>query len=71
MPLPFILGGISLTVAGYGVKKGIDAKDTNDKAKTYSKKQRNCEKRQKRGLSLRSLVANWLLQGLARKNSMF
>ncbi len=60
MPLPFILGGIALTVAGYGVKKGIDAKDTNDKAKTYSKK-----------LSLRSLVANWLLQGLARKNSMF
>lgn len=38
MPLPFILGGIALTVAGYGVKKGIDAKDTNDKAKTYSKK---------------------------------
>ncbi len=23
MPLPFILGGIALTVAGYGVKKGL------------------------------------------------
>ncbi len=31
MPLPFILGGIALAVAGYGVKKGVDAyKDTNE-----------------------------------------
>ncbi|GAA7415319.1 glycine zipper family protein [Helicobacter pylori] len=38
MPLPFILGDIALAVAGYGVKKGIDAKDTNDKAKDLLKK---------------------------------
>ncbi len=38
MPLPFILGGIALAAAGYGVKKGIDAKDTNDKAKDLLKK---------------------------------
>ncbi|GAA8385716.1 hypothetical protein Hpkin5_05860 [Helicobacter pylori] len=38
MPLPFILGGIALATAGYGVKKGIDAKDTNDKAKDLLKK---------------------------------
>ncbi len=38
MPLPFILGGIALAVSGYGVKKGIDAKDTNDKAKDLLKK---------------------------------
>ncbi|WP_283448222.1 sortase [Helicobacter pylori] len=38
MPLPFILGGLALAAAGYGVKKGIDAKDTNDKAKDLLKK---------------------------------
>ncbi|GAA9228695.1 hypothetical protein Taiwan905_07180 [Helicobacter pylori] len=38
MPLPFILGDIALAVAEYGVKKGIDAKDTNDKAKDLLKK---------------------------------
>ncbi len=38
MPLPFILGGIALAVSGYGVKKGIDVKDTNDKAKDLLKK---------------------------------
>lgn len=27
MPIPFILGGIALAAAGYGVKKGVDAKD--------------------------------------------
>ncbi len=25
MPLPFILAGVALAAAGYGVKKGIDA----------------------------------------------
>ncbi|WP_120891641.1 glycine zipper family protein [Helicobacter pylori] len=38
MPLPFILGDIALAAAGYGVKKGIDTKDTNDKAKDLLKK---------------------------------
>ncbi|WP_434059420.1 sortase [Helicobacter pylori] len=31
MPLPFILGGLVLVVAGYGVKKGLDASETADK----------------------------------------
>ncbi len=38
MPLPFILGGLALAVAGYGVKKGIDAKGANDKTKDLLKK---------------------------------
>ncbi len=39
MPLPlFILGGIALAAAGYGVKKGIDAKSANDEAKDLFKK---------------------------------
>ncbi|GAA7121810.1 hypothetical protein ID0233_07930 [Helicobacter pylori] len=38
MPLPFILGGLAIAAAGYGVKKGIDAKNTNDEAKDRLKK---------------------------------
>lgn len=33
MPIPFILGGIALVAAGYGVKKGLDAKEDFDDAK--------------------------------------
>ncbi len=47
MPLPFILGGLALAAAGYGVKKGIDAKDTNDKAKDLLKKSRGTARRGK------------------------
>lgn len=32
MPLPFILAGAAIAAAGYGVKKGIDAKDDFDRA---------------------------------------
>ncbi len=38
MPLPLILEGIALTVAGYGVKKGIDASDTADEINIVIKK---------------------------------
>ncbi|GAA9927635.1 hypothetical protein VN0858_07820 [Helicobacter pylori] len=38
MPLPFILGGLVLVTAGYGVKKGLDAKNANDEAKDLFKK---------------------------------
>ncbi|GHP49678.1 hypothetical protein JP0043_08580 [Helicobacter pylori] len=38
MPLPFILGGLAIAAAGYGVKKGLDAKSTNDEAKDLFKK---------------------------------
>ncbi|GAA9672121.1 hypothetical protein HpVH120_04320 [Helicobacter pylori] len=38
MPLPFILGGLAIAAAGYGGKKGLDAKNTNDKAKDLFKK---------------------------------
>lgn len=33
MPIPFILGGIAAVAAGYGVKKGLDAKEDMDEAK--------------------------------------
>ena len=51
MPLPFILAGVALAAAGYGVKKGVDAKDdfdtaeyNNDKAKRiYDESKENLE----------------------------
>ena len=33
MPIPFILGGIALSAAVTGVKKGFDAKSKNKEAK--------------------------------------
>ncbi|MGL2801030.1 sortase [Helicobacter pylori] len=38
MPLPFILGGLALAAAGYGVKKGIDALDADCEADKFIKK---------------------------------
>ncbi|WQV39490.1 glycine zipper family protein [Helicobacter pylori] len=35
MPLPFILGGLALAAAGYGVKKGIDALDADCEADEF------------------------------------
>lgn len=32
MPLPFLLAGAALAAAGYGVKKGVDAKGDLDDA---------------------------------------
>ncbi|MGL2439084.1 sortase [Helicobacter pylori] len=38
MPLPFILGGLTLAVAGYGLKKSFDASDTADEINIVIKK---------------------------------
>ncbi len=38
MPLPFILGGLALVAAGYGVKKSFDASDTADEINIVIKK---------------------------------
>ncbi|GAA7035106.1 hypothetical protein ID0178_03560 [Helicobacter pylori] len=38
MPLPFILAGVALAAAGYGVKKGIDASETADEINEVVKK---------------------------------
>lgn len=35
--LPFILGGIALAAAGFGVKKGVDAVDDNNAAEKYQR----------------------------------
>ncbi|EMJ44568.1 hypothetical protein HMPREF1436_00650 [Helicobacter pylori GAMchJs136i] len=38
MPLPFILGGLALAAAGYGLKKSFDASDTADEINIVIKK---------------------------------
>lgn len=38
MPLPFILAGVAIAAAGYGVKKGVDAKGDLDDAKSYNRR---------------------------------
>ncbi len=38
MPLPFILAGVAIAVAGYGFKKSIDASDTADEINIVIKK---------------------------------
>lgn len=38
MPIPFILGAIAVATAGYGVKKGIDASDDMDTAKSLNRR---------------------------------
>ncbi|EGR7942990.1 TPA: hypothetical protein I7142_16795 [Vibrio vulnificus] len=41
MPLPFLLAGAALAAAGYGVKKGVDAKSDLDHATTYNNRAKN------------------------------
>ena len=36
--IPLLIGGIALLAGGYGVKKGVDAKDDFDEAERYNKK---------------------------------
>ncbi|GAA7688956.1 hypothetical protein BT0002_02560 [Helicobacter pylori] len=42
MPLPFILAGVAIAAAGYGVKKGIDALDADCEADEFIKKAEIC-----------------------------
>ncbi len=45
MPLPFILGGLALAAAGYGVKKGIDALDADCEADKFIEKAENLKEK--------------------------
>lgn len=57
MPLPFILGGLALVAAGYGVKKWIDALDADCEADEFIKKAENLKEEAKEKLIACSLVA--------------
>jgi len=50
MPLPFILGGLALAAAGYGVSKGVDAKEDFDRAERWSRRAEQIYKDSKKEL---------------------
>ncbi|GHP63571.1 hypothetical protein VN0229_09320 [Helicobacter pylori] len=58
-----ILGGLAIAAAGYGGKKGLDAKNTNDKAKDLFKKaEERLEETKKRVESAESGYKNALMR---------
>ncbi len=67
MPLPFILGGIALTVAGYGVKKGIDALDADCEADEFIKKAEVLKEEAKRKVDSAQSSRNQALVRLGKK----
>ncbi|RVY81499.1 hypothetical protein [Helicobacter pylori] len=64
MPLPFILGGIALAVAGYGVKKGLDAYDDNKEAEDLHNQAQNRYKEAEIELKEKQEIAQNAFEGL-------
>ncbi|WP_187846995.1 glycine zipper family protein [Helicobacter pylori] len=67
MPLPFILGGLALVAAGYGVKKGIDALDADCEADEFIKKAENLKEESKRKVDNTQSSRNQALVRLGKK----
>ncbi len=67
MPLPFILGGIALAAAGYGVKKGIDALDADCEADEFIKKAESLKEEAKRKVDNAQSSRNQALVRLGKK----
>ncbi|GAA8376026.1 hypothetical protein HpDR4_27520 [Helicobacter pylori] len=67
MPLPFILGGLALVAAGYGVKKGIDALDADCEADEFIKKAENLKEEAKRKADRVQSSRNQALVRLGKK----
>lgn len=67
MPLPFILGGIALAAAGYGVKKGIDALDADCEADEFIKKAESLKEKAKRKVDNVQSSRNQALVRLGKK----
>lgn len=67
MPLPFILAGVALAAAGYGVKKGIDALDADCEADEFIKKAENLKEEAKRKVDNAQSSRNQALVRLGKK----
>lgn len=67
MPLPFILGGLSLAVAGYGFKKSIDASETADKVNEIVKEAENLREGAKNRVESTESGYKNALMGLGKK----
>lgn len=67
MPLPFILAGVALAAAGYGVKKGINALDADCEADEFIKKAENLKEEAKRKVDSAQSSRNQALVRLGKK----
>ncbi|EMH08611.1 hypothetical protein [Helicobacter pylori] len=67
MPLPFILAGVAIAAAGYGVKKGIDALDADCEADEFIKKAENLKEEAKRKVDNVQSSRNQALVRLGKK----
>ncbi len=67
MPLPFILAGVAIAVAGYGVKKGIDALDADCEADEFIKKAESLKEEAKRKVDNAQSSRNQALVRLGKK----
>ncbi|MGH1579862.1 sortase [Helicobacter pylori] len=67
MPLPFILAGVAIAAAGYGVKKGIDALDADCEADEFIKKAENLKEEAKRKVDNTQSSRNQALVRLGKK----
>ncbi|GAA7749898.1 hypothetical protein HpCOL17_02560 [Helicobacter pylori] len=67
MPLPFILAGVALAAAGYGVKKGIDALDADCEADEFIKKAESLKEDAKRKVDNTQSSCNQALVRLGKK----
>lgn len=67
MPLPFILAGVAIAAAGYGVKKGIDALDADCEADEFIKKAESLKEEAKRKADNAQSSRNQALVRLGKK----
>ncbi len=67
MPLPFILSGVAIAAAGYGVKKGIDALDADCEADEFIKKAESLKEEAKRKVDNAQSSRNQALVRLGKK----
>ncbi|GAA8652291.1 hypothetical protein HpBT333_05400 [Helicobacter pylori] len=67
MPLPFILGGLVLAAAGYGVKKGLDASETADKVNEIVKEAEDLKEGAKNRVESAESGYKNALMGLGKK----
>lgn len=64
MPIPFIIAGVALATAGYGVKKGVDAKDDFDTAKVNNQQAQKIYNSAEKELKYKKEKANITLEDL-------
>ncbi|MFP6237849.1 hypothetical protein ACLGCD_01465 [Helicobacter pylori] len=67
MPLPFILAGVAIAAAGYGVKKGINALDADCEADEFIKKAESLKEKAKRKVDNVQSSRNQALVRLGKK----